>query len=87
MDANEHVHDLHQLTEAADRIERLLAPRFKIIDTATGKRVTICTYSTETQAANDIDSWLARHHRGGRPDITLEMIQRMRVAPEDHDYS
>lgn len=54
--------------------------RFKIIDQRTGESVTSVTYLSHEQARADITAWQDRHDRGGRPDITREMLLNMRVA-------
>lgn len=56
---------------------------FKIIDQRTGARVTIGTYLTVEQAWAQITEWQDRHDRGGRPDITRDLLLNMVPAFED----
>lgn len=59
-----------------------MSERSRIIDSRTGKRVTIASYPNAESAHRDIADWQKRHDRGGRPDITQELIDHMTVAPE-----
>jgi hypothetical protein len=52
---------------------------YVIVDQRTGERVTSTAYLTHKQAREDITAWQDRHDRGGRPDVTREMLLNMRV--------
>jgi hypothetical protein len=45
--------------------------------------VTASSYLTEEQARHDIADWWDRHHRGGRKDITRELLMSLAVIRED----
>ncbi|WIA95818.1 hypothetical protein [Curtobacterium sp. MCBA15_004] len=55
---------------------------FKIVDGRTGQRVTSVTYFSEQGARDDITSWQNRHDRGGRPDITKDLLLNMTVVED-----
>ncbi|WP_141693406.1 hypothetical protein [Curtobacterium sp. UCD-KPL2560] len=57
-------------------------PRFKIVDRRTGQSVTSVTYLSEQSARDDITDWQNRHDRGGRPDITRDLLLNMIVVEE-----
>lgn len=57
---------------------------FKIVDRRTGQRITSVTYFSEQGARDDITAWQNRHDRGGRPDITRDLLINMTVTEEDH---
>ena len=59
---------------------------WKIVDTRTGRRATIVSYFTREQAQREIEGWFRRHERGGRPDITLEMLQAYEPRPSTHEH-
>jgi len=59
--------------------------RFKIID-SNGNRATIVTYSSESSALSDIESWLVRNLRGGRKDINRDWLLTLRVVEEDGNH-
>ena len=56
---------------------------WKIIDKRNGSRVSQATFFTEGSAAGHITSWQNRHDRGGRPDITRDLLLNMVVVEED----
>jgi len=56
---------------------------FKIIDRRNGARMGITTYLTEESAWHQITDWQNRHDRGGRPDITRDLLLNMAPALED----
>lgn len=58
---------------------------YKIVD-ANGSRITIATYFTPDQAFTDIKAWLVRQERGGRPDISRELLESLHVVREDGIY-
>jgi hypothetical protein len=58
---------------------------FKIVDRRTGQRVTSVTYFSEQGARDEITAWQDRHDRGGRPDVTKDLLVNMIVATEDHN--
>lgn len=53
---------------------------FAIVDRRTGERVTSVAYITREQAEQDITAWQDRHDRGGRPDVTRDMLLHMDVV-------
>lgn len=48
-----------------------------IVDRRTGKQVGVSGYPTSESAGQQIDAWQDRHERGGRPDITKELLLNM----------
>lgn len=50
---------------------------WKIVDRRTGAEMTINSYFTREQAEQQITEWQDRHDRGGRPDITRDMLLNM----------
>lgn len=63
--------------ETLDRTES-----YKIVDKRTGIRATVVSYFTRDQASRQIDEWVDRYHRGGRPDITLEFLSNLDIQLE-----
>lgn len=51
--------------------------RWRIIDRRDGKPVSMGTWLNERSAWDEITDWQNRHDRGGRPDITREMLLNM----------
>lgn len=51
--------------------------RWDIIDPATGQTATIVTYFSKETAEDDIQSWLRRQARGGRPDLSREWLESL----------
>lgn len=47
---------------------------WRVVHKSTGREATIFSFFTRKQAQDAIDGWIARHHRGGRPDISLDML-------------
>lgn len=41
---------------------------WEIVDSRTGKSVTVFSYTSEAQALRQIAGWVARDAKGGRPD-------------------
>lgn len=66
--------------------ETATVKHFNIIDADTGKRVTIVSFLNRSQAEQQIAQWQDRHEQGGRPDITREMLLRMRVEQHAAAY-
>lgn len=58
-------------------------PRYKLVDKRTGDRLSVVTYLRENAAYEDIEFYKARHAKGKRLDITLDLIENMTVVPED----
>lgn len=56
---------------------------WKIVDRRTGVRMGVATYLSFRAAGQQIDRWQDRHERGGRPDITRDMLLNMQPEPED----
>lgn len=56
---------------------------WKIVDSRTGSRVSITSFFTEEQCWRQISQWQDRHDRGGRPDITRELLLHMKPERED----
>jgi len=56
--------------------------RWKIVDRRTGHRGTINSYPTETAALEQIEAWKRRHAAGGRPDITMTLLENLQPEPE-----
>jgi hypothetical protein len=52
---------------------------FEIFDTRTDHRVGPVLYLTRKQAEDQVTAWQNRHDRGGRPDITRDMLLNMDV--------
>lgn len=50
---------------------------WKIIDKRNGKRVSMATFFSESSAWEHITVWQNRHDRGGRPDISRELLLNM----------
>lgn len=56
---------------------------FKIVDQRTGQRMGVGSYPKAEWAWQEITEWQNRHDRGGRPDITRDMLVNMIVVEED----
>ena len=54
---------------------------FGLFDSRTGARVAACSFIRAERATLAIEGFRARNARGGRPDITLEMIDAIEVRP------
>jgi hypothetical protein len=54
-----------------------------VVDQRTGNPVTEANYFTAEQAQYDIAEWWARFHRGGRQDISRELLLNLQVRRED----
>lgn len=50
---------------------------WEIIDRRTGERVSTAYFLTRASAEAQITAWQDRHDRGGRPDITRDMLLNM----------
>ena len=57
------------------------AVRWEIVDRRTGAVMGINTYPSPAAAWLQITMWQNRHDRGGRPDITLDMLLNMEPRP------
>lgn len=53
----------------------------EIFDRRSGKGHGPVLYLSRKQAEDQITAWQNRHDRGGRPDITREMLVNMDVRP------
>ena len=51
-----------------------------IVDRRTGERATVACYFTEERAWRAIAEWFDRQARGGRPDITRELLENLTVV-------
>lgn len=58
---------------------------FRVVDQRNGEPVTDANYFTADQAQYDIDEWWARFHRGGRPDISRDLLLNLQVRREDSE--
>lgn len=56
---------------------------WKIIDRRTGSRVSQASFLTEDSAWYHITSWQDRRDRGGRPDISRELLLNLTAVKED----
>lgn len=52
---------------------------FKVVDPETRKRVSMTSFPTRETAEQAITEWIKRGERGGRKDLPLEMLRRLRV--------
>jgi len=50
---------------------------WKIVDRRTDAEMGMSVYTTRQQAEQQITVWQNRHDRGGRPDITRDMLLNM----------
>lgn len=57
-----------------------------IEDRRTGRRMSVAAFFTEDSALATIKEWRSRHDKGGRPDITAEMLENMRPRRIGHEY-
>ena len=55
---------------------------YKIIDPETGRRASQSSWPSKESAYRDIDSWIQRCDRGGRPDISRGYLERLIVEEE-----
>lgn len=55
---------------------------YKITDPETGRRASQSSWPSKESAYRQIDSWLERCDRGGRPDISREYLERLIVEEE-----
>lgn len=62
-----------------------MAPRevWRIIDQRTGRPATKACFLSKEGAERTIQGWKDRRARGGRPDITAEMLSNFVPAPAD----
>ena len=54
-----------------------MGDRWTVVDRRTNKPVTIATFPSEDWAINQITQWQDRHERGGRRDITRDLLLNM----------
>ena len=52
-----------------------------VMNTRTGRRATIVSYRSRAWAELEVLAWRERQRRGGRPDISFEKVQELRVVP------
>lgn len=50
---------------------------YKIVDRRTGERYGYAVYLSRERAEDKITEWQNRHDKGGRPDITRDMLLNM----------
>lgn len=60
-----------------------MTEHWKIIDQRTGSRVSQASFLTEESAWHHITSWQDRHDRGGRSDITRELLLNLTAVKEN----
>lgn len=58
---------------------------WQIVDQRDKTPVGMAVYLTEDQAWRDISSWQDRHDRGGRPDITQDLLLNMKPVKVGYD--
>lgn len=55
----------------------LMRERWTVVDRRTGEPVTMAIFPSQRSAEDHITEWQNRHARGGRPDITRELLVNM----------
>lgn len=56
---------------------------WKIIDKRSGSRVSTASFLTAESAWQHISQWQDRHDRGGRPDISRDLLLNLEPVQED----
>ena len=70
---------------ADDGRDRAARQRFCIIDSRTGKRVSMGTWLSQEGAEEEIEEWKRRRAKGGRPDITQDLLDHMAVVHDEDE--
>lgn len=56
---------------------------WKIVDSRDGSRVSRASFLSEESAWWHVTQWQDRHDRGGRPDISRDLLLHMKPVRED----
>lgn len=70
---------------ADDVRDRTPRQRFRIIDSRSGKPVSMGTWLSRESAEVEIEEWKRRRAKGGRPDITQDLLDHMEVVPDEDE--
>lgn len=57
--------------------------RYRIIDSRSRKPVSMGTWLTRESADEEIEGWKRRRAKGGRPDITQDLLDHRVVVPDE----